>query len=85
MLTKTQRDALTQVVKALQAILDEDMASYYVPKKTKYRRGSAEEVQETRRNIIADYRNGVAVKSIADKYSLTVPYIYTIIRKYAET
>ena len=70
MLTKSQRDALAQAIKALQAILDEDTASYYTPKKKKYRRGSAEQVQETRRTIVSDYRSGASVKSIADKYNL---------------
>jgi len=85
MLTKSQRDALAQAIKALQAILDEDTASYYTPKKKKYRRGSAEEVEETRRTIVSDYRSGASVKSIAEKYNLTVPYIYTIIRRHAKT
>lgn len=81
MLTKAQRDALGEVIKVLQKLLEEDLANYYAPKK-KYRRGSPEEVQNMRRNIIADHRNGVSVKNIAEKYNLTVPYIYTIIRKY---
>ena len=83
MLTKTQRDALVQVVRAIQTILDEDAAAYYAPRKKRYQRATPQELEQMRQNIVDDRKRGASIKSIADKYQRTVPYIYTVLRRYS--
>lgn len=83
MLTKSQRDALVLAAKIIQDILEQDRTEYYTPQNKKYQRRPPDEVKRMRNNIIQDRKNGASVKNIAEKYQLTIPYVYAIARMHS--
>lgn len=80
-LTKRQKKILGQISELVETLRAEDAIKHSVRSRLMERRRTKDEVERMREDILQSRAKGVSAVALAEKYGVTVPYIYIVSKK----